>query len=94
MMKPTLCVEDLKGWDYVVAQHVDRFERILPTRCPDFFEDIHYGMGDDCECEGRGWSYPDMPDWWYEPAEWERETPWKAFCKDMWRTMGILEDTP
>ncbi len=40
------------------------------------------------------WDYPDPPDWWYEPKEWERETPWQAFCEDMWRAMGIWDEDP
>ena len=53
----------------------------------------HLETVDHDTCEGRGWLFPDMPDWWYEPADCERETPWKAFCKDMWRAMGIWEGT-
>jgi len=43
------------------------------------------------ECEGRGWLYPDPPDWWpWDKAEAPKR--WEGHCDAMWRAMGILED--
>ena len=42
-------------------------------------------------CEGRGWLYPDMPDWWAE--DWNPpDLMWRRQCTYTWRVLGILED--
>lgn len=44
-------------------------------------------------CEGRGWLYPDPPDWWERSSSgrvWIRQ--WEQHCRTSWRAMCILGD--
>jgi hypothetical protein len=66
---------------------------------------FHTGSEGKCEyntpdptCEGRGFFYPDMPDWWdKEPytswgsqhTNWQEA--WEGMCDDTWRAMGVTE---
>ena len=47
---------------------------------------------------GRGWLYPDPPDWWMDlwlAPHWayDRQKFWERHCRDTWRAMGILEES-
>ncbi|KKN73808.1 hypothetical protein LCGC14_0397570 [marine sediment metagenome] len=83
--RPTLFYEDfVRDPTPVPFGAVSAVARILPRRCPcQLPEPVEEGERDE-DCGGRGWLYPDPPDFRYE-------FEWGTFCKYMWRAMGILE---
>ncbi len=95
-MKPSLYAPTTKEmW----PRHRDAMNRILPTRCPQGDDGkIAYHQGsdgyvEDCPfCEGRGWLYPPMPDYWDHNHDSESIFGWNFFCREVWRAMGILDE--
>ncbi len=96
-MKPELYAEDIHendAWAYVLIPILPR--RCLTDDCREggLYDEYQgregpYGVGDPV-CGGRGWLYPDMPDWW-EPDTRERirVSYWQDHCDDTWRAMNI-----
>jgi len=76
-------------------------EPIRPRRCPGL--DAMPGDHVRCECGGAGFLYPNPPDSWYDPYELTTEgghlgrpqgdEDWRTFCEDVWRVLGVVEDT-
>ncbi len=96
-MQPTQFADD-----YDADFALDALERILPRRCPELAShDLRYSATGGCYndlCEGRGWLYPDPPDWWGLGAEgvtisdeYQRHL-WASRLEAIWRAMGILEE--
>ena len=88
-MKPTLYADDLDGY---FGEAIEAIVRILPVRCPAHVETSgDYGAGFEiaCEdCDGRGFGFPDMPDWWGVLVDgFGAEGKWHRHCEDTWRVM-------
>ncbi len=55
---------------------------------------LHWVGADHNICDGRGFLYPDPPDWWERSSSgrvWIRQ--WEQHCTISWQAMGILEDS-
>ncbi len=85
-------------YNYERAQVLDR---VLPLRCPNIEDADHDRLG--CfDCDGRGFLYPDQPDWFddtWNNLQYDGGPPtmapsdlWPELCEQVWRHMGILED--
>ena len=105
-MRPTQFADD-----YEADAALDALERILPLRCPsdDFLQPLLDALpphtskcGEGCQCEGRGWLYPDPPDFWEIAAKWKQPPHyeqtflphperWHYLCWAVWRQMRIVE---
>ncbi len=116
-MRPTLYANDIPDDLQVVGDVVPALngaialrnvKRILPLRCFDSkacdpLNDDEFGVGHQ-ECDGRGFLYPDPPDWWTAgyvdevAATMEQQHPgtlkglWEEHLRETWRAMGILEE--
>ena len=78
---------------YALRKSLDVLARILPWRCGNC-----EGTAVSCPaCEGRGFLYPPMPDWFeahFFPDTGQAEEAWQFHLETVWRAMGITEDTP
>ena len=91
--------DDLRDdWGLRNPEPLEALRRILPTRCPEKVPTLDAGRrqaqvsGSEraCpDCDGRGFLYPPMPEWWGGPFDGQHA--WEGSCEDMWRAMGILE---
>jgi len=65
-MRPTLYADDILGvregerrpWE----DELEILARVLPLRCP--CDTQPTSIKPPVDCDGRGWLYPDPPDWW------------------------------
>ena len=85
------------AWLEEIADKLEQFSRILPTRCPLNHPPVESPVL--CvECEGRGWFYPDPPDWWGREidhvtiSDEYQQNLWALRLEPIWRAMGILKD--
>jgi len=85
------------SWDAI-----DAVMRILPRRCPGEEVVGHKAGHDECAsrigcpgcpiCDGRGWLYPDMPDFMIDAILPQAAyNDWHDLSETVWRAMGILE---
>jgi hypothetical protein len=85
---------------------IDAVRPLLRRRCPMSDGKGHHprpaGQTADLEgeytcamCEGRGWLYPEQPDWWEGGrilAPTIRAYSWEEWCDGMWRVMGLYQE--
>ena len=97
-MRPTLFADHVPDdfrtdseWLMNMREALRVLKPILPRRCYLLPVEDHW---DECRpCEGRGWLYPEPPDWWgLDPDDGQNQKVWESQCRVFWRAMGILED--
>lgn len=113
-MRPTLYAEDVMHVMLDTLHHPEfddtldareALRRVLPRRCPSHPNltttgDWAVGMVCSDGCEGQGFLFPEMPDWWEKRwadslGQMEDATLqglWEAHCVDTWRAMKVVED--
>ncbi len=55
---------------------------------------LHWVGADHNICDGRGWLYPDPPDWWDVWSSYDEtlvDDTWQQHLRFVYRAMGILE---
>ena len=82
------------------AAGLDALARVLPRRCPGFKHlngewylcQANDGASPCGGCDGRGFLYPEAPDWW-DMIEHDGDllNNWERHCARTWQAMGITD---